>query len=98
MYERKSDCETAASQTGIYVSTTDFPASDLNGYYGCDSVWAYDFTGHGSNAQAARVVDLLLAVRTPPANTTSKYQKLSGAKATNKLEQLELVRHELNPK
>ena len=40
---------------------------------------------------------LFFAVRTPPANK-NKFQKKSGAKATKKLEQLESVGHELNPK
>ena len=81
----------------IYVSASDFFVSDLNGDNGRDYLEAYDFTGYGYNAQATRVVDFILAVRTPPANN-NKYQKRSGAKATKKLEQLESVGHELNPK
>ena len=43
------------------------------------------------------MVYFILAVRTFPANK-NKYQKRSGAEATKKLEQLESVGHELNPK
>ena len=43
------------------------------------------------------MVDWIFAVRTPPADK-NKYQKRSGAKATKKLEQLESVGHEVNPK
>ena len=69
----------------------------MNGYYGRDSLVPYDLTGYGYDPQATRVVDVILAVRTPPAKK-NEYQKRSGAKATKKLEQLESVRHELNPK
>ena len=85
------------SERSIYVSASDVFVSDLNGYYGQDYLEAYDFTGYGYNAQVTRVVDFFRAVRTPPANN-NKYQKRSGAKATKKLEQLESVGHELNPK
>ena len=69
----------------------------MNGSYGRDYLVPYDFTGYGYDAQATRVVDFILVVRTPPANT-NKYQKRSGAKATKKLEQLESVGHEYNQK
>ena len=92
-----TSAESGQSVRSIYVSASDFFVSDLNGYDGQDYLEAYDFTGYGYNAQVTRVVDLILAVRTPPANK-NKYQKRSGAKATKKLEQLESVGHELNPK
>jgi hypothetical protein len=69
----------------------------MNEYYGRDYLVPCDFTGYGYDARATRVVDCILAVCTPPANN-NKYQKRSGAKATKKLEQLESVGHELNPK
>ena len=85
------------SVRSIYKSDHEYNLSDLNGYGGQDYVGASDFAGYGCDAQATRVVDFVLAVRTPPVNN-NKYQKSSGAKATKKLEQLESVGHELNPK
>ena len=87
----------SASIRSIYVSASDYLVSDMNGDYARDYLEPYDVIGYGGDAQATRVVDLMLAVRTPAANK-NKYQKRSGAKATKKLEQLESVGHELDPK
>ena len=43
------------------------------------------------------MIDTVVATRTPPAKPT-KIKKHLGAKATKKLEQLESVGHELNPR
>ena len=43
------------------------------------------------------MIDFVNAARTPPANT-NKFKKRQGAEATKKLEQLESVGHELNPR
>ena len=87
----------SASLRSIYTSACVSVVSDMNGYYGRDYLVPSDLTGYGYDAQATRVVDFILAVRTPPAKH-NKCQKRSGVKATEKLEQLESVRHELNPK
>ena len=39
------DYKSAISQSGIYVSASDFRISDSNGYYGCNYLGACDFTG-----------------------------------------------------
>ena len=66
--------EPVKSVRSIYISASDFLVSNLNGYDGQDYIGAYYCAGYGYNAQATRVVDLVIAVRTPPANK-NKYQK-----------------------
>ena len=56
---------------------------------------AYDFQGYGYAKVATDLVDVVLAVCTPPANA-NKFKQRQGAKATKKLEQLGSVGHELN--
>ena len=46
---------------------------------------------------ATKMIDSVYAARTPPASA-NKFKKRQGAKATKKLEQLESVGHELNPR
>ena len=77
-----STSASASSQSvrSIYVSASDFLVSDLNGYDAQDYVWAYDVAGHGYNARATKVVDLILAIRILPANK-NKYPKRSGSKS-----------------
>ena len=73
-----------------YIGSVDFA-------YDTRYLDAYDFEGYGYAKVATAIVDVVLAVRSPPANA-NKFKKRQGAKATKKLKQLESVRHEVNLK
>ena len=57
----------------------------------------YNFDDGAYDDAAAKIIDLVYVARTPPVGT-NKFKKRQGAKATKKLEQLESVGHELNPR
>ena len=62
-----------------------------------DYLSVYDHNTCDYNDAAHEIVDSVFATRTPPASN-NKCKKRQGAKATKKLEQLESVGHELNPR
>ena len=61
-----------------------------------DYLTDYDHNSCQHTNAVHQILDTVFATRTPPA--TNKCQKRKGAKATKKLEQLESVGHELNPR
>ena len=56
----------------------------------------YDHNSSQHTNAVHEIIDTVFATRTPPA--TNIFQKRKGAKATKKLEQLESVGHDLNPR
>ena len=62
-----------------------------------DYLYVYDNNSCDYNDATHEIVDTVFATRTPPANT-NEFKKRQGAKATKKLEQLESVGHEFNPR
>ena len=56
----------------------------------------YDYNSSQHADAVYDIIGTVSATRTPPA--TNKFQKRNGAKARKKLEQLESVGHELNPR
>ena len=57
----------------------------------------YDTNSCEYNDAAHEIIDTLFATRTPPVSS-NKFKKRQNAKATQELEQLESVGHELNPR
>ena len=62
-----------------------------------DYLSVYDHNSCDYNDAAHGTINTVFATRTPPASN-NKFKKRQGAKATKKLEQLESVGHELNPR
>ena len=62
-----------------------------------DYLSAYNSDDCGYNDVAKTIVDSVFAARTPPANANTSKKRQEG-KAAKKLEQLESVGHELNPR
>ena len=62
-----------------------------------DYLSVYDHNSCDYNDAAHGIISTVFAARKPPASN-NKFKKRQGAKATKKLEQLESVCHEINPR
>ena len=102
-YDRKS-IRSGPSADSLSVSDTlgsIMYSNDLVRYFRSDALIntrSY-LTAYGDDYSdaAIKMIDSVYAARTPPASA-NKFKKRQGAKATKKLEQLESVGHELNPR